>query len=69
MAVEQQQRSCGGHRAYRSRAEALYRASWHLTCWKCAAGLVMDVWVCLPTRQHFHIGHREPTEAERRMRA
>lgn len=67
MAVGMPKVGCGGHRPYRSRAEAAYKASWHLSCHKCRSGLVIGVWLCEPTRDHFHIGHRAPTEAERRV--
>jgi hypothetical protein len=51
------QTGCNGHRPYRSKAEATWRASWHLTCAKCARGLVMRAW---PHEQHWHVGHGRP---------
>jgi hypothetical protein len=50
---------CGAHKPYRSRADAVYAASWHLRCEKCATEGPLGVWQCLPSRAHFHIGHRK----------
>jgi hypothetical protein len=60
--------SCGAHKPRRSKAEAVYAASWHLTCLKCKTVGPLGVWLCLPSRAHFHIGHRtrEPAEAAER---
>jgi hypothetical protein len=52
-------RGCGEHRAYRSKKEAEWRVSWHLSCGKCRRGLVMRVWPC-PDGQSFHVGHGRP---------
>jgi hypothetical protein len=63
--------ACGAHKPYASKAAAAYAASWHLTCLKCKTVGPLGVWVCLPSRQHWHQGHkkREPAAAARTERA
>lgn len=51
--------SCGPHAPYQTRAEARWRMSWHLTCFKCRLGKVMNYWHCDRCRS-WHIGHRWP---------
>jgi hypothetical protein len=60
---------CGAHKPRRSKAEALYAASWHLTCVKCKTVGPLGVWMC--EYGHHHIGHkeREPATAARTERA
>jgi uncharacterized cupin superfamily protein len=62
---------CGAHKPRRSKAEALYAASWHLTCTKCKTIGPLGVWQCEPHRQHWHYGHkkREPATAQLAERA
>jgi hypothetical protein len=62
---------CGAHKPYRSRADAVYAASWHLRCEKCTTEGPLGVWLCLPRRQHWHCGHkaREPATQTRSERA
>jgi hypothetical protein len=57
--------SCGAHRPYARKADAVYAASWHLRCPKCETEGPLGVWQC--ARGHHHVGHRkrEPVEAER----
>jgi hypothetical protein len=51
--------SCSRHRRYRSKADAMYALSWHLTCQKCREGGVMAVFPC-EAGPFWHAGHRWP---------
>jgi hypothetical protein len=49
--------SCGPHRPYRRKADAMYAASWHLRCEKCTTEGPLGVWMC--AYGHHHVGHRK----------
>lgn len=58
--------ACGNHRPYRSRQEAVAKASWHPVgaCPKCQAGKVWHVFRCL---NHWHVGHRSVRRMQEEM--